>query len=150
MILYLRHVSLLSNIIAKGIFHMSVTKNIKCNFHIVACAKSDSDFDNMLRNETEWLGDPTGPSGTVIAMQLKEWEVINKKATSKCNNINNHSIQDVNETIGCKSLTFTFKGTQFCVDLINEAVSCSKRPLTHETHGPSDMGWWDIVHEKQD
>ncbi len=51
--------------------------NIRASFHLVARVREGTDVDQLLRQRIEWMGEPIGDEGCVVAMQLKDW------ATSK-------------------------------------------------------------------
>jgi len=46
------------------------TLNISAGFHLVVKVNEGVDVDELLRNNTEWIGESTNEDGVVISMRL--------------------------------------------------------------------------------
>ena len=53
-------------VVVEGVFSMVVNVN------------DNTSLDDLLKKETEWLGEPTSPNGVVMAMTLKDVKEVKK------------------------------------------------------------------------
>jgi len=48
--------------------------NLTGSFHLVVKANHSTDIEDMLRNHTDWIGEPENAEGLVISMRLLKLE----------------------------------------------------------------------------
>jgi hypothetical protein len=110
--------------------------NVLVTFFLTYAKDPDVDLVDFLKNSTDFSGEPKNADGCVIAMSVKQIEVVNKGLPTGIKLIDLDELDQY--------MHFSFHGTRFCVDRKNMKATCDKIAKFDEMTGEKEAGLWGL------
>lgn len=116
------------------------TFNATVIHNAVVKVKDDVDPVEFIKNGNEFLAEPKNADGCIIAMHLKEVNILGgKKSEIKIDN-DKSELSDTTD----RYMHFSFRGYLFCADVVEKTVTSTGKAKPEEMIGPKENGLWPL------